>query len=98
MLRHLAVFMALTLLLSPAARAETVYITDNLRLGLHKLADTSDRPFRTLESGTELEVLERSRNYARVRVTDGTVGYVKSAYLVTDKPARLILRSRPCHP
>ena len=92
MLRHLAVLMALTLLLSPAAQAETVYITDNLRLGLHKLADTSDRPFRTLESGTELEVLERSRNYARVRVTDGTVGYVKSAYLVTDKPARLIVQ------
>ena len=34
-----------------AAMAETAYITDNLRLGLHRAADTGDRAFRTLESG-----------------------------------------------
>jgi SH3 domain protein len=78
--------------LSLPASAETVYVTDSLRLGLHRAADTSDRPFRTLESGTELNILERSRNYAKVRVADGTEGYVKAAYLVTEKPARLIVQ------
>lgn len=74
-----------------AAHAETAYITDQLRLGLHRAADTSDRAFRTLESGQELEIISRNRNYANVRLTDGTVGYVKAAYLVTDKPAKLIV-------
>ncbi len=74
-----------------AALAETAYITDNLRLGLHQAEDTSDRAFRTLESGQELEIVSRDRNYANVRLPDGEVGFVKAAYLVFDKPAKLIV-------
>ena len=72
-----------------AAGAQTAYVTDILRLGLHRAQDTSDRAFRTLVSGAELEILERVPNYARVRTSDGQEGWVKSAYLVTDKPAQL---------
>lgn len=73
------------------AAAETGYVTDNLRLGLHQAADTSDRAFQALESGQELEIISRDRNYANVRLPDGTEGYVKAAYLVFDKPAKLIV-------
>ena len=73
------------------AWAETAYVTDNLRLGLHRAADTSDRAFRTLESGQEVEILSRDRNYAQVRLPDGTLGNVKVAYLVDEKPAKLIV-------
>jgi SH3 domain protein len=69
--------------------AETAYVTDILRLGIHRVEDTSDAPFRNLVSGTELEVLERTPNYARVQTADGEIGWVKSAYLVLDKPAQL---------
>ena len=80
------------LILLPAlAAAETAYVTDNLRLGLHAAEDTSDRAFRFLESGQPMEVLVRDRNYANVRLPDGTEGWVKSAYLVNEKPARLIV-------
>jgi SH3 domain protein len=81
----------LVFLLPLTALAETAYVTDNLRLGLHQAADTSDRPFRTLESGQEFEILSRDRNYANVRLPDGVEGYVKAAYLVFDKPAKLIV-------
>ena len=74
-----------------SALAETAYVTDQLRLGLHRAADTSDRSFRTLQSGQELEILSQTRNYAQVRLPDGTIGYVKVAYLVTDKPATLLV-------
>ncbi len=73
------------------AFAQTAYVTDNLRLGLHQAEDTSDRAFRMLESGQQMEVLSRNRNYAQVRLPDGTVGYVKVAYLVDDKPAKLVV-------
>ena len=69
--------------------AETAYVTDILLLGLHDAEDTSDQPFRNLVSGAELEVLERVRDYALVQTADGDQGWVKSAYLVADKPARL---------
>ena len=81
----------LLLLLPIVATAQTAYVTDNLRLGLHAAEDTSDRAFRYLESGQEMEVLIRDRNYANVRLPDGTEGWVKAAYLVDDKPAKLIV-------
>jgi SH3 domain protein len=78
-------------LLPLVALAETAYITDNLRLGLHLAADTSDRAFQTLESGQELEIISRDRNYANVKLPNGVEGYVKVAYLVFEKPAKLIV-------
>jgi SH3 domain protein len=68
--------------------AETAYVTDMLRLGIHNAEDTSDRPFDNLVSGTPLEVLERAPNYARVRTPGGQEGWVKSAYIVAEKPAQ----------
>jgi SH3 domain protein len=44
-----------------------------------------------LESGQEMEILSRDRNYANVQLPDATEGWVKAAYLVDDKPARLIV-------
>jgi len=81
----------LLIVLPFVAMAETVYVTDKLRLGLHQAADTSDRAFRTLESGQELEIVSRNRNYASVRMPDGVQGFVKAAYLVSEKPAKLIV-------
>ena len=78
-------------LLPLVAAAETAYVTDNLRLGLHAAEDTSDRAFRFLESGQAMEVLIRDRNYANVRLPDGAEGWVKAAYLVDEKPAKLIV-------
>lgn len=78
-------------LLPLAAAAETAYVTDTLQLGLHRAADTSDRPFRNLDSGQEVDILSRSRYYANVQLPDGTQGWVKAGFLVSDKPARLIV-------
>ena len=72
-------------------RAETGYVTDVLSLGLHRAEDTSDAPFRTLRSGDAFEILERDGYYARVRLPDGTTGYVKANFIVTEKPARAIV-------
>ncbi len=78
-------------LLPFVAMAETAYVTDNLRLGLHQAPDTSDRAFRTLDSGQSLEIISRDRYYANIRLPDGVEGYVKAAYLVFEKPAKLIV-------
>ena len=78
-------------LLPLSAVAETGYVTDRLILGLHEAEDTSDRAFRSLESGQEFEVLSRDRLYARIRLPDDTEGYVKAAYVVYDPPAKLIV-------
>ncbi len=85
-------FLLLLVVVLPfAVMSETAYVTDNLRLGIHQAPDTSDRAFRTLESGQELEIVSRNRNYANVRLPDGVEGYVKAAYLVFEKPAKLVV-------
>ena len=89
-MRSIIICLAVCFVVS-TANAETAYVTDNLRLGLHQAPDTSDRAFRTMDSGQELEIVNRDRNYAQVRLPDGTNGYVKAAYLVFDKPAKLIV-------
>jgi SH3 domain protein len=72
-----------------AVLAETAYVTDSLRLGIHAAEDTSDDAFENLVSGTAVEVLERKANYARVKLADGREGWVRAAFLVTGKPAQL---------
>jgi SH3 domain protein len=87
MLKRLILTAALCAWAAPAP-AETVYVTDSLRLGLYHSDDTSDKPFLNLVSGTQLEVLERNASLARVRTSGGEEGWVKSAVLVPDKPAQ----------
>jgi len=88
MLKRLTLTAALCAL-AATATAERVYVTDSLRLGLYHSDDTSDKPFLNLVSGTELEVLERNASLARVRTPTGEEGWVKSAFLVPDKPAQV---------
>ena len=90
-MRTLCICGLLSLASIAQAQAETAYVTDILQLGLHAAQDTSDRPFRTLVSGAELEIIQRVPNYAQVRTEDGREGWVKSAFLVDDKPAQLIV-------
>jgi len=84
-------FVGALLLLPLAAFAESAYVTDTLQLGLHQAEDTSDRPFRSLDSGQAMEVLSRTRYYAHIQLPDGTQGYVKANFLVDSKPAKLIV-------
>lgn len=78
-------------LLPLLAAAETAYVTDILRLGLYVGEGATGERIRTLESGQSMEILSRDRNYANVRLPDNTEGWVKSAYLVDEKPAALIV-------
>ena len=71
------------------AAQETRYVTDILQLGLFPSQEQSGAPISNLVSGTQVTVLERMPNYARVRTPDGQEGWVKSLYLIADKPARL---------
>ena len=78
-------------MLTAPALAETVYVTDQLRLGLYAGEGATGQRLKLLSSGDALEVLERRTNFARVRTTDGTAGWVKAAFLVEEKPAALIV-------
>lgn len=81
----------LCLCLLPAAYAETVFVGDNLRIGIRPEPGTHTAPVRVVGSGDRLEILEQRETYSRVRAEDGTSGWVRNIYISQEPPARLIL-------
>jgi len=79
------------LVVTLSAAAETAYVTDQLRLGVHAASDTSDSPFTNISSGDRVDILEETQYYARVTLPDGREGWVKKNYLLRDKPAVLVV-------
>ena len=75
------------LVVSSSVTAETAYVTDRLLLGLYAEADSNSQQYRTLPSGTRLDILERQGLYARIITDDGLEGWVKYHFLVTEPPA-----------
>ncbi len=70
------------------AVAETVYVTDKLTLALRERPNGGGKKLKTLRSGDSLTVLERTKNYAKVRTEGGLVGWAKVAFLVVEVPPR----------
>ncbi len=93
MSRRVVVIVILAFFSLPVASwaQDTLYVTDKLILGLYAKPETSSESLSTLVSGTPLQTLERGKYFTRVRTPDGTEGWVKSAYLVEEKPPRLML-------
>lgn len=79
----------LTLLLafSPAILAQTEYVTDRIEIGVHQQPDVNSPISSMLPSGTKVEVLQQQGDFKRVRMEDGSQGWINAGYLVTRQPA-----------
>lgn len=67
--------------------AETLYVTDRILLGMHAEASEDSPLLDSVPSGTAVQVLETAGAFKRVRLPNGTTGWVSSGYLVAEKPA-----------
>ena len=84
-------FLTIALLLaSAAAGAESAWVSDQFEITLRSGPSTSNAIERMLNSGTQLEVLERDADsgYSRVRTQGGTEGWVLTRYLMREPSAR----------
>ena len=79
--------LALSLLIGHGALAETAYISARVEVGLHEERSAHSAILELLPEGTELEVLERDGDAARVRLEDGREGWIPSEYLSTEASA-----------
>ncbi len=72
---------------SLAAHAETIYVTDNLKMILRNGESTRHKIIKMLPSGTPLTVLKKNpaTGYTKVRLSNGTEGYILTRY-TQDKP------------
>jgi uncharacterized protein YgiM (DUF1202 family) len=72
-----------------AAQAQTVYVSDELRIALRAGPGEEFRVVRILLAGTELAEVERHEPWVRVSIAGGPEGWVQSRYLSEDVPARV---------
>jgi SH3-like domain-containing protein len=74
-------------LLAARATAGTAYVSDELVLGLYTEQNSQGQRLATLHSGASVDTLAVNGEFTQVRLSDGTIGWVKSAYLTTREPA-----------
>lgn len=76
----------------PTAAVQRLYVSDKLVLNVYAEADQSSSRVATIETGDAVDELERGQNFIRVRLANGTEGWVGSSYLTGDAPAAVQLR------
>lgn len=76
---------------TPRQPIEIRYVTDRLILGMKDNPQGTGKTKKFLKSGMRLEILEKRGAYSLVRAPDGTEGWAKSAFMVKDKPAILVV-------
>jgi hypothetical protein len=73
-------------------RAATAYVSDELVLGVYAEQNGQGQRLATLHSGATVETLVINGEYTQVRLSDGTTGWVKSAYLTSQEPATVRIK------
>ena len=71
--------------------AESMYVTDLLKLTLRSGPSTEHKILSVVESGYQVEMLEPGEDWSLVRIADGKEGYVLTRYLVPEPTHNLRL-------
>ena len=75
------------LLLAGLVNAQTMYVTDRILLGVHQSPQEDSVLLESVVSGTEVEVTGTQVAFSKIKLPDGTEGWVSSAFLKQEKPA-----------
>ena len=75
-------------LLTTIVHAETVYVIDELNIGLHEDRTIDSPIIKLVPSGTSLSVIERENDLIHVQEAGGTKGWINSKYVVVEKPGK----------
>jgi SH3 domain protein len=62
--------------------AKTMYITDRVEISLRSGIGLEYRALTMLKTGDRVEVLEGDRNWSKVKLPDGTTGWINTRFLV----------------
>lgn len=75
-------------LLATTTHAETVYITDELNIGLHQDRSVDSPIIKLLPSGTALTIIQRDNDLVYVRDTAGKQGWINNKYVLNEMPGK----------
>jgi SH3 domain protein len=75
------------LALAAVAHADPAYVSDKLVVSVYAEANQDSDKIETLESGAQVDAMEKNEGYTHVKLTDGREGWIKSTYLTAQAPA-----------
>jgi SH3 domain protein len=76
---------------SSFGNAQTMYVTDVLRLTLRSGPSTEHKILAVIESGQEVNLLESGEEWSLVKLENGKEGYVLTRYLISEPTHRIRL-------
>lgn len=79
------------LLFSVPVQAETMYVSDIVKITLRTGPGADHRVIGMLQSGQDVEVLKSEDEWTQVKLTNGKQGWVLSSLLTSNKPKILLL-------
>jgi len=86
-MKRIIILTTLFMSISTVAVAEKQYVTDRILLGIHAEADEGSALIKSVPSGTELEVIEKTKGFIKVKLEDGTEGWVSSGFVMKETPS-----------
>jgi len=81
-------YLAILLLVPVPALAETAYVIDQIKVGLHQDNNLDSPILKLLATGAELELLEKNDPMSQVKDETGDTGWIKNDFLHAEKPTR----------
>jgi len=78
-------------LLCSSAQAETMYVTDNIKITLRTGPGIDHKIIAMIKPGLELEVIQSANDWSQVRLASGTEGWILSRFITDIRPSRLEL-------
>ena len=78
-------------LFAAAAGAETMYVSDMLKLTLRTGPSIENKILAVIESGQQLELIEAGEEWSRVQLPNGQEGWVLSRYLTPNETSNVKL-------
>ena len=78
-------------LLSGGAAAQTVYVHDQLRLGVRAAPDPAEKSIAVVKTGDALKVLGEQDNFIHIQTATGLEGWVSKGYVSSEPPAKNLL-------
>ena len=71
--------------------ADTRYVSDRLIISIRDGQDQNAAVLGYLETAAPVEILEEKGDFLRIRTEDGIEGWVRTQYIVSEKPKALII-------
>jgi len=71
--------------------AETIYVGDRLVIGIREIPEDAAPSIGTLKTDDAVERLEEADSFYKVRLGDGTEGYVKKQYMTDSRPKSMMI-------